>query len=91
MDERLLSPKDLAKRYGLTTAWVYRCADLRKLSFKVGKYLRWRESDIIALEEYRGTIAKRGFDLKHKSEVIRLLSNTTEESRKRVKLLFDIL
>ncbi len=43
-DSRYLSAKEVAERYGLSVNWVYGCRTLPRR--KVGKYLRFLESDL---------------------------------------------
>lgn len=88
-DEKLYSVKEVSQRYGLSVAWVYRCQDLRCIAFKVGKYLRWRESDLLAMEEYR-RFTPSGFDLAARKEIIRRKANNRQQEEARKKLLFDI-
>ena len=85
MAEKYLSPKEVAERYGLSVAWVYRCADLQAISFKVGKYLRWRESDLIAMEEYRDK-QPRGYRLSERA----VMRQTDKIEQAKRKLKFDI-
>ena len=55
-----LSAKQVARRYGMTVEWVYKCRDLRPYGTKFGKYLRFRLSDIHKFEEGREN-ARRGW------------------------------
>lgn len=89
MSEKLYSVAEVATRYGLSRAWVYRCKDLQRIAFKVGKYLRWRESDLLAMEEYRQT-QPRGHRLGPRKNLIRQTSNIRDNERARKKLLFDM-
>lgn len=88
-DEKLYSVKEVAKRYGLSVAWVYRCEDLRCIAFKVGKYLRWRESDLLAMEEYR-RFTPSGFDLGARKNIIRQRTTNSQLEQARKNLKFDI-
>lgn len=55
LDEPLLGPRDLAARLGVPTSWVYANAEAGRLpSFRLGKYLRFRASEVAAwLEQQR--------------------------------------
>ena len=45
--ERLIGPKDVAEMYGLPISWVYSKAEEGILPhFKLGKYLKFRESEV---------------------------------------------
>jgi excisionase family DNA binding protein len=60
MDDQRLSPKEASIRYGLPTSWFYLKAEGGVLpSYKVGKYLRFRASELDAwLEGQRVTRPK---------------------------------
>lgn len=48
-DEPLLTVQDVAKRFNVPVSWVYATAEADQLShIKLGRYLRFRESDIAA-------------------------------------------
>ena len=52
--ERLLSVGEVAERLGVAPSWVYTEAEARRLpSFKLGKYRRFRLSEILAWLETR--------------------------------------
>lgn len=53
MQERFLRDVDLAERYGVHRNSVHRWSKLGKIppSVKIGGSLRWRLSDIVAMEQ----------------------------------------
>jgi excisionase family DNA binding protein len=47
MDERLISPKELADRTGLPLSWVYTQVEAKKLPHrKLGRYVRFVPSEV---------------------------------------------
>lgn len=91
MSEKFLTALQVAERYGRPVNWIYTCKELQECKVKIGKYIFFRESDLLALEEKRSK-SPRGFDLKQSKEIV---IRQTEESkantdaRKRLKM--DIL
>jgi len=59
-EETLLTPEQVAARYSHSLDWVYHCPQLKKIRVKVGKCLRWRESDLKDLETKQSD-KRRGF------------------------------
>ena len=53
--ERLMGPREVAEMYGLPVSWIYTKAEQGILPhFKLGKYLKFRESEVSNwLEEQR--------------------------------------
>jgi hypothetical protein len=95
-EDRIFHADEVAARYGYGPQWPYRCADLRKIAFKMGKRLCWRESDLIALEEYRSGPGHKGFDLvwrmgliEKDPDLLRHLYTSDARKRKKFELLFD--
>jgi predicted DNA-binding transcriptional regulator AlpA len=93
-----LTSQEVADRYGFSQHWVYRCKDLRKLAVKIGKRLLWRESDLLALEEYRSGPGHKGQNLQWRRELIetdplliRRLTGKHDKAVAKAKLLFDIV
>jgi excisionase family DNA binding protein len=60
MDDKWLSPKEAASRYGLPVSWFYRHAEKGRLPYyKIGKYLWFRQSELETwLEAQRCTSSK---------------------------------
>ena len=48
--DRLLKPREVAARYGMSLQWVYHCPELKAIRRRVGKYLFYRLSDLEKLE-----------------------------------------
>ncbi len=59
-EEELLTAEQVAARYAHSLDWVYHCPQLIKIRIKIGKCLRWRESDLRNLENSQGE-RRRGF------------------------------
>lgn len=99
-EDRYLTAKEVAKRYGLSVQWVYHCEALKPYRRYLGrKLIRFRESDLEKFEAYRAqwpreTVSgkRSGARGKHieNQDVIRQTSSDErlEEARKRLK--FDI-
>ncbi len=68
-DVRYLTAQEVAERYGLTLAWVYRCKKLPRR--KVGKYLVFREDELESFEQYRN-IQPCGFFIRHDPQATKL-------------------
>ncbi len=67
-DERYLTAQQVADRYHLTLQWVYGCRSLPRR--KIGKYLRFLESDLEDWEKMvGGTVRTYGFHAFHPKEV----------------------
>ena len=77
--EVFLTAKDIAERYGVSKQWPYHSPEMMKLRIKIGKYVRWRLSDLEALEAEK---SDRGEAL--------ALFKKWELQRKRKLLKFDI-
>jgi hypothetical protein len=81
-EPRYLTVDQVAKRYGMTVKWVHRSKALRKYGTRIGKYLRFLESDLEAFEiEMRS--ATRGY-------IIRRDDNMVDIKTLRKKLKMDI-
>ncbi len=86
-EERTLSARQVADRYGLTEQWVYHCLELQHIAFKVGKYLRYRESDLVKFEKARAAkqeTERKGYRL---HQVIGHATESTTTGNNRIKFL----
>lgn len=82
-----LRPEEVAARYGLPVAWVYRCQGLKKYRRKAGKYVVFRLADLIEFEEERKHTENRGFTLDVRRPHVERDPNDTAVN----PLKFDIL
>lgn len=93
MDEkppvRFLTPKQVAERYGLTVKWVYGCHALQAIAIRCGKYLRYRESDLV--EKFETTrSSRRGYQIIMRRIGLEAERRKAEAKRPKFKLKFDI-
>lgn len=87
-EERTLSATQVAARYGLKPAWVYHCAELQAIAFKVGKYLRYRESDLLKFEKERQKNQEDGrMHGYHLDSLIRHISERTTTGQNRTRFI----
>jgi len=90
---KYLSAAQVAKRYGLTTNWVYGCRSLPRR--KVGKYLRFLESELEEWEKRQAPSSRvYGFHIFESTPVIgkprvKGVLAEGEEEVKPFELLFD--
>ncbi len=97
-DERYLTAQQVADRYNLSLQWVYGCRSLPRR--KVGKYLRFKESDLEQWEKrHNETSRTYGFysvdntkDIQQHYDIRRATShNSIIGGGHEFALLFDIL
>ena len=89
-ETKFLTADQVAARYGRPISWIYTCKELKACAVKIGKYLHFRESDLLALEEKR-RFSKRGFDLEARRNVIRQKKESEIKNKRPFKLKMDIL
>ncbi len=96
-EERYLTAQQVADRYNLSLQWVYGCRSLPRR--KVGKYLRFLESDLIDWEKRQtGSGRVYGFHIFENTEVRTKLKrsfnfvahNENYDNGGKFELLFDI-
>lgn len=102
---RYLSAKDVARRYRLSVAWVHHCQGLRPYKRKIGKYLRFLESDLEEFEAYRAQWprpyvtgkergGREGYILENHRLAVEASDNDLQSQKyeeAKAKLKFDIL
>jgi predicted DNA-binding transcriptional regulator AlpA len=90
---RYLTAKDVAERYGLSIRWVYSCLTLPRR--KVGRYLRFLESDLEIWEKRQAPSSRvYGFHIFESKPIIgkprvRFTKKEIEQEKKGFELQFD--
>lgn len=87
---KFLTAVQVAARYGRPVSWIYTCKELKECAVKIGKFLHFRESDLLELENKRRH-SRRGFDLEARRTVIRLKKEEETKNKRPFKLKMDIL
>lgn len=102
---RYLTAKDVARRYKLPLSWVHHCEALKPYKRKIGKHLRFTESDLEEFEAYRAqwprpyvtgkeSGGREGYDLKRQRLAAEASDNdlkSKQHEEAKAKLKFDIL